>query len=117
MHLLAGATERANDSQKNAHIVAEYEHSLRNTVAHHNSTSFDVLPGAMFPFQADLLRRGAQEDVIQSQLSKRSGTAGMHAGVVNDHDALAGDRAHDVRRRAASLARIPFRLILRSRRP
>ena len=31
----------------------------------------------------------------------------MHAGVVNDHDALAGDRAHDVRRRAASLARIP----------
>jgi hypothetical protein len=48
------------------------------------------------PFWADLLRRGAQEDVIQPQLSKRSGMAGKRAGMVNDRNVLAGGRAEDV---------------------
>jgi len=96
MHLLAGATERANDSQKNAHIVAEYEHSLRNTVAHHNFYVFRCVAVGHVSVLGTFAPSGAQEDVIQSQLSKRSGTAGMHAGVVNDHDVLAGDRADDV---------------------
>jgi hypothetical protein len=33
---------------------------------------------------------------MQPPLSKRSGMAGMQAGVVNDHDVRAGDRADDV---------------------
>src|SRR2546428_12849772 len=42
----------------------------------------------------------ARENIVivnhPSMHAGRSGTAGMHAGVVNDHDVLAGDRADDV---------------------